>query len=609
MAESEDGLGTVKILLEQVLEEVLYLKKILATPKEEELKLVDVHAPVLWYDEIAGSTRDYYENPTVWPQKNLSAYANDVVNPEDAKSDEKWLNKFGGTSEILHNYNIVGAPYKIRPIASWDEDEYRKTDNLYFIEVTQVHSYLNQFLAKMTPKVKDLIRRRQMACVFWFPHEGFSYKQQSNMKQMQEWMDVLHQSIINEELQNGIFALVYGDLNAEMNYDRYHAEKEITAIGEYPKFTAVVGYDFFNQLYFQEWTNRTCVRFNPKNEKFNGEWRQSAWTKDIFGVNNYSRWPECFIEIHNMPKEYQEKLKPLPVSPNLPHRKGRMSQINIDGSSQMLHHVEMLKGIPNAENKTRDLICLNARVRPHRSAMVSELFRLGYDNTNSRISFLARDQLIDDDGTYHWKNDIFRDIDPNKIKEVNHWLNDVTHDSTDIFSFRSQKKHFWDFWHEHNVIELENENSEMVDADDRVLSVEHYEETYFSLVSETLFAVDNECIQLTEKIYKPLAYCHPFMVMGSAGTLEYLKSIGYKTYPMMFDERYDTLKDPKERFGALVRNLEIWHALTDSEKKQRYNEALPVIKYNHEKFKNDTEGRRDRLLDVLQRIRPSTYGL
>ena len=49
MAESEDGLGTVKILLEQVLEEVLYLKKILATPKEEELKLVDVHAPVLWY--------------------------------------------------------------------------------------------------------------------------------------------------------------------------------------------------------------------------------------------------------------------------------------------------------------------------------------------------------------------------------------------------------------------------------------------------------------------------------------------------------------------------------------------------------------------------------
>ena len=168
-----------------------------------------------------------------------------------------------------------------------------------------------------------------------------------------------------------------------------------------------------------------------------------------------------------------------------------------------------------------------------------------------------------------WQDEVFRDIDETSSVQVNHWIDHVTHDSTDLFTFRSQKEYFWKHWHENEVIELEGESTELVDGDDRLITLDHYKKSYFSLVSETLFggsmvADDAHCLQLTEKVYKPIAYCHPFMVLGSCGTLRHLKSIGYKTFPDMFDERYDDCENPVDRFNLIMRNLEIWrHSQTE----------------------------------------------
>ena len=48
-------------------------------------------------------------------------------------------------------------------------------------------------------------------------------------------------------------------------------------------------------------------------------------------------------------------------------------------------------------------------------------------------------------------------------------------------------------------------------------------------------------IPIHRKGVQTYCYRHPFMVLGSCGTL-HLKSIGYKTFPDMFDERYDDWK-------------------------------------------------------------------
>ncbi len=44
---------------------------------------------------------------------------------------------------------------------------------------------------------------------------------------------------------------------------------------------------------------------------------------------------------------------------------------------------------------------------------------------------------------------------------------------------------------------------------------------------------------LTEKIFKPLAYGMPFMVIGNRGSLQRLRDLGFKTFPEWFDESYD----------------------------------------------------------------------
>ena len=69
---------------------------------------------------------------------------------------------------------------------------------------------------------------------------------------------------------------------------------------------------------------------------------------------------------------------------------------------------------------------------------------------------------------------------------------------------------------------------------------ELYENTYFSLISETYF-FDNQTMFFTEKTFKPIAFQHPFMVFGMKGTLQFLKYLGFETYDHIFDESYDSL--------------------------------------------------------------------
>lgn len=57
--------------------------------------------------------------------------------------------------------------------------------------------------------------------------------------------------------------------------------------------------------------------------------------------------------------------------------------------------------------------------------------------------------------------------------------------------------------------------------------------------------------EVSEKIFKPLAHFHPFVVAGSAYTLEYLHKQGFETFPELFDESYDQILNDVERFEAV----------------------------------------------------------
>ena len=70
------------------------------------------------------------------------------------------------------------------------------------------------------------------------------------------------------------------------------------------------------------------------------------------------------------------------------------------------------------------------------------------------------------------------------------------------------------------------------------------------MISET--ETSDQCIFITEKTYKPIYTGHPFIIWGNPGTLTYLRSIGYKTFPTLFDESYDNELDPVKRLEMII---------------------------------------------------------
>lgn len=77
-----------------------------------------------------------------------------------------------------------------------------------------------------------------------------------------------------------------------------------------------------------------------------------------------------------------------------------------------------------------------------------------------------------------------------------------------------------------------------------------YIDTYFSVVTETIF--DYPHTFRTEKIWKPMVMCHPFVVAANRGYYRDLHSAGFQTFGHLIDESFDSIDDPKNRADRIV---------------------------------------------------------
>jgi len=112
-----------------------------------------------------------------------------------------------------------------------------------------------------------------------------------------------------------------------------------------------------------------------------------------------------------------------------------------------------------------------------------------------------------------------------------------------------------------------------------------YEQTFFSLVSETHFVQDT--LNLSEKLYKSMANNHLFIVVGTYGTLKSLQERGFKTFEPYIDESYDKEKDPYKRIKMIVTEVERLCRLSDREIKEIIVKTEEVVKYNYDTLIND----------------------
>jgi hypothetical protein len=106
--------------------------------------------------------------------------------------------------------------------------------------------------------------------------------------------------------------------------------------------------------------------------------------------------------------------------------------------------------------------------------------------------------------------------------------------------------------------------------------------SFVYVVTETCFWEKKK--HLTEKIFKPIILKQPFMLVGCAHNLAYLKSYGFKTFERWIDESYDDIEDPVLRLQAVVKELDSLSALSNEQLTNMLHEMEEVLEYNFNLF-------------------------
>jgi hypothetical protein len=115
-----------------------------------------------------------------------------------------------------------------------------------------------------------------------------------------------------------------------------------------------------------------------------------------------------------------------------------------------------------------------------------------------------------------------------------------------------------------------------------IYNVEDFVSTEISVVLETLF--NDSRIHLTEKILRPLACGHPFILAAGANSLEFLKSYGFETFHPWIDESYDQEQDHDKRLDLIIKELHRIASLSSTDKQCMLENIRQIAQRNKQKF-------------------------
>jgi hypothetical protein len=110
--------------------------------------------------------------------------------------------------------------------------------------------------------------------------------------------------------------------------------------------------------------------------------------------------------------------------------------------------------------------------------------------------------------------------------------------------------------------------------------------TGISIVLETLF--EDSRIYLTEKILRPIACGHPFILAAGPSSLEFLRSYGFETFRPWIDESYDTETNHARRLEMITEEMRRISSLPDTDKKRLLESCYQIAQRNKERFFSDS---------------------
>lgn len=196
----------------------------------------------------------------------------------------------------------------------------------------------------------------------------------------------------------------------------------------------------------------------------------------------------------------------------------------------------------------------------------------------------------------HWK--LHRLLVLSKLQKIGLFKNLVSWDKN--FYHQAVADAFLEHDNNPELIDLIKNTSRHLDIEDLTKIAgygfedkELYLDTYLSLVSESIFfqirEEGDELVEfpsgyLSEKIWKPIGHAHPFILMAPAKSLEYIRSLGYKTFHPFIDESYDNETEDFKRLEMIMIEIDKFSQKTKEEKEEFLNNVKDILKHNQNKF-------------------------
>ena len=212
-------------------------------------------------------------------------------------------------------------------------------------------------------------------------------------------------------------------------------------------------------------------------------------------------------------------------------------------------------------NRNNKVVCLNRRLKNYRTATVSFLLGMNYQNM-----YLSYDTDWGDLSQYHTRDFLNNSLDKKTLPNRKIPIENILDTGFEILKTTKKRK------------------ADNIDDDFNLVywdSSKMYEDSYFSIVTESEWYGK---LRLTEKITKPIINYHPFIIVGPHKTLEILKFYGFKTFSEFWDESYDEIENTKDRFEEVIKIIDKLMNLSTDEWDNLTKKLKPILIYNRERL-------------------------
>lgn len=94
---------------------------------------------------------------------------------------------------------------------------------------------------------------------------------------------------------------------------------------------------------------------------------------------------------------------------------------------------------------------------------------------------------------------------------------------------------------------------------------------------------------ITEKTWRNMLNGHPMIWIGTRHTAKMLQHLGFKTFNTLWDESYDEIRNPLDRFNKVTMLVNELCKKTDEEWLEIQEKAIPILEHNQNKMREITE--------------------